>query len=63
MKKPSIPSINVKDGELQRVLLSLKENAEIINGTRIGKIATLNSGATNTEVIDKINEIIERLNA
>jgi hypothetical protein len=63
MKKPSIPSINVKDGELQRVLLSLKENAEIINGTRIGKIATLNSGATNIEVIDKINEIIERLNA
>jgi hypothetical protein len=63
MKKPSIPSINVKDGELQRVLLSLKENAEIINGTRIGKIATLSSGATNIEVLDKINEIIERLNA
>lgn len=63
MKKPSIPSINVKDGELQRVLLSLKENAEIINGTRIGKITMLSSGATNIEVIDKINEIIDRLNA
>lgn len=63
MKKPSIPSVNFQDGELQRVLLALKENAELLNGTRIGKITSLNSTATDSEVISKINEIIDRLNA
>jgi hypothetical protein len=63
MKKPSIPSVNFADGELQRVLLALKENAELLNGTRIGKITSLNSTANTSEVISKINEIIDRLNA
>lgn len=63
MKKPAIPAINAKDGELQRVLLALKENAEILNGTRGGGIQTLASDASSSDLIAKVNEIIERLNA
>lgn len=63
MKKPSIPSFNLKDGELQRVLLALKENAEILNGTRTNKISALPSTASSSDVIAKLNEIIDRLNA
>lgn len=63
MKKPSIPAINAKDGELQRVLLALKENAEILNGTRGGRLEPLASNASTADLIAKVNEIIERLNA
>jgi hypothetical protein len=63
MKKPSIPSFAFKDGELQRVLLALKENAEILNGTRTSKLSTLESTADLRAVIVKLNEIIDRLNA
>lgn len=63
MRKPSIPAINVKDGELQRVLLALKENAEILNGLRGGAIQTLANDASTADLIAKVNEIIERLNA
>jgi hypothetical protein len=41
----------------------MKENLEIITGVRGGIIAQLPENASNSRVISKINEIIQRLNA
>ena len=38
-----------------------KEILDTITGKRDGQIATLPPGASNAEIIDKVNEIINRL--
>jgi hypothetical protein len=61
-RKPGIPSIPVVDLELSSVLQALKENIELITGVRGGNISSLNTTATLSETITKVNEIITRLN-
>jgi hypothetical protein len=64
MKKPAIPSTQpVNDPTLAALLRPMKENLEIITGVRGGIIAQLPENASNSQVIAKINEIIQRLNA
>jgi hypothetical protein len=64
MKKPSIPSTQpVTDPTVAALLRPIKENIEILTGVRGGILAPLPENASNSQVIAKINEIIQRLNA
>lgn len=64
MKKPSIPALQgVKDPALMRVLTPMKENIELLTGVRQGTLQKLPENADTTAIINKINEIIERVNA
>lgn len=63
MKKPAIPVVNIPDQRVSALLRPIKENLEIINGTRTGKLAELSSDAALSDVISKVNAIIARLNA
>jgi hypothetical protein len=64
-RKPGIPAVNTPDKNLNRAISAIKENIETISGARlgIGEIRTLNSTASLSDVISKVNEIIIRLNA
>jgi hypothetical protein len=63
MRKPAIPSLlPIKDSSLAAVLAPMKENIEIMNGTRQGLLTTLPTDATLSQTVAKINEIILRLN-
>jgi hypothetical protein len=63
MRKPAIPSVlPIKDSSLAAILIPMKENIEIINGSREGLLATLPADATLSQAVAKINEIIVRLN-
>jgi len=66
MKKPGIPAVPLifKEGNNPRLveyLNALQANVDTITGRRGGKIEYLRSNAPLSEVIDKINEILERL--
>lgn len=62
-KKPGIPSIPTTAArELFPILMSMKENIELLTGVRGGNISQLSASATNDEIVSKINEIIVRLN-
>jgi hypothetical protein len=63
-RKPSIPLVMTQDRAMDMAFLALKENIEIITGARpnIGKIQKLPSDATLAQTIDKLNEVISRLN-
>jgi hypothetical protein len=63
MKKPSIPSVNLPDQRISALLRPMKENLEIMNGTRTGKLAELPATATLSDVISRVNDLINRLNA
>ena len=63
MKKPAIPSVPPQADSLYNLLASIKENVEQITGVRGGQLTKLSSTATNDDIIGKINEIIDRLNA
>lgn len=62
-KKPAIPSLSSEPLAQYRVLQALKANVEILTGVAGKPIQKLPQGATEDEVITKINEIIARLNA
>ena len=64
-RKPGIPAVNTSDRTLNQAISAIKENVETITGARlgIGEITTLNTTATLSDVISKVNEIIVRLNA
>ena len=63
IKKPGIPSIPATvSRELFPVLISMKENIELLTGGRGGNIDQLSASATTAEIVAKINEIIVRLN-
>lgn len=64
MKKPAIPGTHaVTDPVVASVLRPMKENLEILTGVRGGIIEPLPVNASNSQLIAKINEIIQRLNA
>lgn len=64
MKKPAIPSVQtVSDGNLAALLRPIKETIEIMTGVRGGVLSPLPENASNSQVVAKINEIIQRLNA
>jgi hypothetical protein len=64
IKKPAIPHYSSADKTLTQTLVAVKENIEIITGVRPGtrQIDQLPTGATDAQVIDKINQIIAVLN-
>lgn len=63
-RKPGIPSVILQDQGLNAVVGALKENIEIITGSRlgVGEIKQLAAPATNDQIVAKLNEIIVRLN-
>jgi hypothetical protein len=63
MKKPSIPAISADDPKVAALLRPIKENIEIMNGVRTGGLTNLPTNATLSDVISKLNELINRLNA
>ena len=65
IKKPGIPTVYTPDQSVARVLQAVKENVEILTGARPGipEIKTLPGDAALSTVINKVNEIIIRLNA
>lgn len=56
MKKPGLP-----DTRSQEFLNAVKENIEIVTGRRGGKVAQLSKTATTAQIIEKLNELIARL--
>lgn len=61
-KKPSIPALlEVEDDAARAALDALRENIEIITGRRGTLITKLGATATTSAIIQKINEIIDRL--
>lgn len=61
-KKPAIPDVPpMRDAALRKVLSALKENTEVVTGRRGEKIAVLASDATLADTVDKINEVLARL--
>ena len=65
IKKPGIPAVNTTDRTLNQSIAAIKECVEIITGARVGipEIHTLGATASLSEVISKVNEVIQRLNA
>ena len=61
IKKPAIPTISGLN--TINVLGALKENIEVLTGARHGELTQLASTATTSEIIDKINQIVIRMNA
>lgn len=61
IRKPAIPAVNSQN--TMGVLNALKENIEIITGARTGEIQQLTSTATTAQIIEKINQIVVKLNA
>jgi hypothetical protein len=64
-KKPGIPSVATPDPKINSLMIAMKENIELITGARpgISELTPLTTGATNAEIVVKINEIVSRLNA
>lgn len=63
MRKPAIPTtLTVADRSIAAVLGPIKENIEIITGVREGLIVPLQSDASLSDVISKLNEVIARIN-
>lgn len=63
MKKPSIPAVVVDDRGTAALLRPIKENIEILTGLRGGRIEKLPGDASFASVVEKLNQIIDRLNA
>lgn len=63
MKKPAIPAVSVQDQQVASLLRPIKENIEILTGQRGGSLTKLAPDATLSDVINKLNTVIDRLNA
>jgi hypothetical protein len=62
VKKPAVPRVPpTDDAELRKFLDALKQNVEVFTGVRGGAIAPLTGAASVTDIINKINEILGRL--
>jgi len=62
IKKPSIPGIATMNYELSRILSPMKANIELITGASTAPLPQLPATASSVDVINKINDIISRLN-
>lgn len=64
IKKPAIPPYSSADKTLTQAMTAMKENIEIMNGSRPGtsQIDQLGTTATTAQIIAKINQIISALN-
>lgn len=64
IKKPAIPPYSSADKTLTQVVTAMRENIEIMTGVRPGtrQIDQLAVGATNDQIVSKLNEIIAALN-
>lgn len=60
-KTPSIPATNGISEPIVKVLEPIKQNIEFANGTRATKIARLGLTSTLSDVINKVNDIIDRM--
>ena len=63
MRKPAIPAVAVQDHQVASLLRPIKENLEILTGQRGGPLTKLATDATLSDVINKLNTVIDRLNA
>lgn len=63
MKKAAIPSVRTGQPELDRALDALKQNMDSITGQarNSGRLQQLPSNATTAQIINRLNEIVERL--
>jgi len=59
--KKAIPKVPASTPDRERFDAAIKENLEIIMGYRSTPIKPLKSSATVSDIVAKINEIIERL--
>jgi hypothetical protein len=64
IQKPGIPVVQTQNRTMDLAFASIKENLELITGARpsVGKIQKLPSDATLAQTINKLNEVISRLN-
>lgn len=60
MKKPSIPVVPLGSPQYNQ-LDAIKQNIDILSGRVGGKIVPLAGAATLADVINKLNEIIDKL--
>jgi hypothetical protein len=63
MKKPAIPQVPPLNQPRAIFDRSVKETLEIITGRRDGKVQPLPSDASQADMLAKINELINRLQA
>lgn len=61
MKKPAIPIAPRIGDDRYRFDSALKENIEIITARRVAVLKPLLEAATTTEIINKVNELLARL--
>jgi len=64
MKKPAIPGTGSLDPNLARIIEPIKQNIEMINGSRPGStvINQLPTTASMADVIATVNKILSRIN-
>lgn len=60
-KTPSIPATVGIAEPIAKVLEPIKENIEFANGTRATKLGKLGLTSTLSDVINKVNDIIDRM--
>ncbi len=63
MSKPGIPPVPMGPPDLYAFFGALKENIELLTGVRGGTLNKLTAEATLPDVIEKLNEVIDRINA
>lgn len=61
MKRSAIPTPVASDPGTRAYMLAVKENIELLNGVRGTPINPVKSTATLAEVIDALNQIIDRM--
>lgn len=61
MKKPALPDVPTQNARRWEFDARIKEMLEILTGRRGGAIKPLKSDASQADIIDKVNEIIARL--
>lgn len=63
MTKSAIPTVRTSNPELNRALDALKQNVDAITGQarNVDRFAPLPSDATLEQVIERLNEVVARL--
>lgn len=63
MTKPAIPSVRTGQGLLDQALSAIKSTLDVITGQarNVERFEPLPAGATNEQIVDRLNAITERL--